>query len=111
MRGEMMNKYRKLNSEDQKEFRRWLCANTVVGAILLAGLIALGSKLPGDESGTTAQNAIMHICKPNLNFQLQLRLRRPARDLPTCRPPYVERPLLPHHELLMTPQYAWRAGR
>jgi len=57
MRGEMINEYRKLNSEDQKEFRRWLWANTVVGAILLAGLIALASKLPGDESGATAQNA------------------------------------------------------
>ena len=57
MRGEMINEYRKLNSEDQKEFRRWLWANTVAGAILLAGLITLGSKLPGDESGATAQSA------------------------------------------------------
>jgi hypothetical protein len=56
-----INEYRKLNSEDQKEFRCWLWANTVVGAILLAGLIALGSKLPGDESGATAQNATMHM--------------------------------------------------
>ena len=61
MRGEMINEYRKLNSEDQKEFRRWLWANTVVGAILLAGLITLGSKLPGDESGATAHNATMRM--------------------------------------------------
>jgi hypothetical protein len=61
MRGEMINEYRKLNSEDQKEFRRWLWANTVVGAKLLAGLIALGSKLPGDESGATAHNAPMRM--------------------------------------------------
>ena len=61
MRGEMINEYRKLNSEDQKEFRRWLRANTVVGAILLAGLITLASKLPGDESGATAQNATMRM--------------------------------------------------
>src|SRR5262249_47913601 len=61
MRGEMINEYQKLNSEDQKEFRRWLWANTVVGAILLAGLITLASKLPGDESRTTAQNATMRM--------------------------------------------------
>ena len=56
MRGEFIE-YQKLNSEDQKTFRRWLWANTVVGAILLAGLIALALKLPGDQSGATAQHA------------------------------------------------------
>jgi hypothetical protein len=55
MRGGIANEYRKLNSEDQKTFRRWLWVNTVIGAILLAGLIALA--LQGDESGTTAQHA------------------------------------------------------
>ena len=60
MRGEFINEYQKLNSEDQKTFRRWLWANTVVGAILLAGLIALALKLPVDQSGATAQNAAMH---------------------------------------------------
>src|SRR5262249_56247362 len=60
MRGEMINEYEKLNSEDQKTFRRWLWANTVVGAILLSGLIVLASKSPGDKSGATAQNATMH---------------------------------------------------
>jgi len=59
MRGELINEYQKLNSEDKKEFRRWLCANAVVGAILLTGLIALASKFTGDESGATAQNATM----------------------------------------------------
>jgi hypothetical protein len=58
MRGEFINEYQKLNSEDQKTFRRWLWANTVVGAILLTGLIALA--LQGDQSGATAQNAAMH---------------------------------------------------
>ena len=53
MRGEFINEYQRLNSEDQKTFRRWLWANTVVGAILLAGLIALALKLPGDQSGAT----------------------------------------------------------
>jgi len=55
MRGEMVNEYQKLNSEDQKTFRRWLWSNTVVGAILLAGLIALALQVPGDESGGAAQ--------------------------------------------------------
>jgi hypothetical protein len=58
MRGEFMNECQKLNSEDQKTFRRWLLVNAVVGAILLTGLIALA--LQGDESGATAQNATMH---------------------------------------------------
>jgi hypothetical protein len=57
MRGEFINEYQKLNSEDQKAFRRWLWVNAVVGAILLTGLIALVSKFPGDESGATAQHA------------------------------------------------------
>ena len=58
MRGEMINEYQKLNSEDQKTIRRWLWANAVVVAILLTGLIALA--LQGDESGATAQNATTH---------------------------------------------------
>jgi hypothetical protein len=60
MRGEMINEYEKLNSKDQKTFRRWLWANAVVGAILLSGLIVLASKSPGDKSEATAQNATMH---------------------------------------------------
>jgi hypothetical protein len=55
MRGEIINEYQKLNSEDQGAFRRWLWANAVVGAILLTGLIVLAST-PGDQSGATAQN-------------------------------------------------------
>ena len=57
MRGEIINEYQRLNSEDQKAFRRWLWANAVVGAILLTGLIALASKFSGAESGAIAQNA------------------------------------------------------
>ena len=59
MRGEIINEYQKLNSEDQKTLRRWLWINAVVGAILLTGLIALAVH-QGDESGATAQNATMH---------------------------------------------------
>ena len=58
MRGEIINEYERLNSKDQIAFRRWLWANTVVGAILLTGLIAVA--LQGDESGAIAQNATMH---------------------------------------------------
>ena len=58
MRGEFINEYQKLNSEDRKVVRRWLWANAVVGAILLTGLIAVA--LQGGESGATAQNATMH---------------------------------------------------
>ena len=55
MRGEIIYEYQKLNSEDQKAFRRFLWTNTVVGAILLAGLIALAVNVPGDKSEATAQ--------------------------------------------------------
>jgi len=60
MRGEFINEYQKLNSEEQETFRRWLWANTVIGAILLAGLIELALKVPGDEPAATAQHATMH---------------------------------------------------
>jgi hypothetical protein len=59
MRGEIINEYQKLNSKDQKTFRRWLWANAVFIAILLTGLIALALH-QGDESGATAQNATKH---------------------------------------------------
>jgi hypothetical protein len=60
MRREIINKYQRLNSEDQKAFRHWLWANAVVGLILLTGLIALASKFSGAESAATAQNATIH---------------------------------------------------
>jgi hypothetical protein len=76
MRGEFINEYQKLNSEDQKTFRRWLWANTVVGMMLLAGLIALALKVPGDKSGATAQHATM----------------RPQAKLPPERTPVLPSP-------------------
>ena len=60
MRGEITNEYQKLNPEDQKAFSRWLWGNAVAGAILLAGLITLATKFPGEESGATAQIATTH---------------------------------------------------
>ena len=60
MRGEIIYEYHKLSPEDQKTVRRWLLANTVVGAILLAGLIALAVNVPGDKSEATAQHPAMH---------------------------------------------------
>jgi hypothetical protein len=59
MRGEVIYEYQKLNAEDQKAFRRFLWANTVVGAVLLTGLIALALIGPSDQSGATAQSAAM----------------------------------------------------
>jgi hypothetical protein len=60
MRGEIIYQYQKLNPEDQKVFQRWLWVNTVAGAILLAGLIALAVNVPGDKSETTDQHATIH---------------------------------------------------
>jgi hypothetical protein len=57
MRGEIIYEYRKLNPEDKKTFHRFLLVNAVVGAILLAGLIALTSKFSGDQSEATTQIA------------------------------------------------------
>ena len=50
MPDKIINEYRRLNSEDQRAFRRWFWTNAVVGAILVAGLIALTSKFTGDGS-------------------------------------------------------------
>jgi hypothetical protein len=61
MRGEITNDYQKLNPENQKAFSRFLWANALVGAILLAGLITLASKITGDQSGPTAQTVTMQI--------------------------------------------------
>ena len=60
MRGEIIYEYQKLNSEDQKAFRRFLWTNTVVGAILLAGLIALAVNVPGDKSEIANRHATIH---------------------------------------------------
>ena len=60
MRSEIFNQYEKLNSEDQKVYRRWLWVNAVIGAILLAGLIALAVNAPDDKSETTDQHATIH---------------------------------------------------
>ena len=57
MPGEFIYEYQKLNSEDQKAFRRWLWANGLVGTILLAGLIVVASKFSAADSGAIAQNA------------------------------------------------------
>jgi hypothetical protein len=75
MRGDIIYQYQKLNSEDQKTFRRWYWANAVVGAILLTGLIALAS-FPGNRSEATAQN------KPAMHTQAKLAPER-ASTLPS----------------------------
>jgi hypothetical protein len=75
MRGEFINKYQKLNPEDQKAFRRFLWINAAVVTILLAGLIALAVNVPGDKPETAAHN-------PKLGTQPQLPLER-ASVLPS----------------------------
>jgi hypothetical protein len=56
-RGEIIDEYRRMNSEDQKTFRRWLINNTVVGAVSILGLIAITSIFSGSEpSSAAAQN-------------------------------------------------------
>ena len=69
MRGEIINEHRKLNLEDQKAFRRWLWANTIVGGILVAGLIALTSKSTGDGSVSIAQTPDSMHAKVTPNLQ------------------------------------------
>ena len=65
MRGGIVNEYQKLNSEDQKTFRRWLWANTAVVAILLAGLIALALKVPNESPGTAQHATVRTQANPN----------------------------------------------
>src|SRR5262249_34962693 len=60
MRGEVIYEYQKLNAEDQKAFRRFLWANTVVGAVLLTGLIALPWNARRDQPGDPSQSPTMH---------------------------------------------------
>jgi hypothetical protein len=56
----MISEYQKLNSEDRTAFHRWLWTNTIVGAILLVGLIIVVFKFADDQSGwATAKNATM----------------------------------------------------
>ena len=52
-KGQILDQYRTLSSQDQATFRRWLRLNVVVGSILTAGLVAMalvGSN--ADRSGT-----------------------------------------------------------
>ncbi len=57
MRGDIPDQYARLNADDQKAFNRWLWANTVVGVILLAGLIVVAAKFSGDNSVASVQNS------------------------------------------------------
>jgi hypothetical protein len=58
MRGEIINEYQKLNSEDQKAFSSLALGQCCCRSDMLTGLIALA--LQGDQSGATAQNAAVH---------------------------------------------------
>jgi len=47
-----LNEYRRLTLEDNVTFRRWLVANTVVGALSFLSLIAIASFAGGDNAAT-----------------------------------------------------------
>jgi hypothetical protein len=51
-----LDEYRRLSLEDSATFRRWLLANTVVGAFTLLALIGMAS-LPGGDIATTTKIA------------------------------------------------------
>ena len=81
MRGEILYEYEKLNSDDQKVFRRWLLANTVVGAILLTGLIALTSKFPNVVASAAERTIPVECAAPDLQVVTQLEQRGEAQDV------------------------------
>jgi len=83
MRGEIIYEYEKLNSDDQKVFRRWLWANTVVGAILLTGLIALASKSSGvvASAGERTGTIPVECAARDLQAVIQLEQRGEAQDV------------------------------
>jgi hypothetical protein len=51
-----LEEYRRPNFEDNKTFRRWLLANTVVGAFALLVLVTV-ALLPSGDTATTAKIA------------------------------------------------------
>jgi hypothetical protein len=60
--GEQIKEYQKLNSEDQRAYRRFLWRNLIVGAISLAALVVVAAKFSGEHSdGMIAQNASMRV--------------------------------------------------
>jgi Flp pilus assembly protein CpaB len=83
MRGEFINEYQKLNSKDQKTFRRWLWANAIVVAILLTGLIALASKFPGVVASAAERTGTIPVecAARDLQVVTQLEQRGEAQDV------------------------------
>jgi hypothetical protein len=83
MRGEILYEYEKLNSDDQKVFGRWLWANTVVGAILLTGLIALTSKFPGVVASASERTGTIPVecAARDLQVVIQLEQRGETQDV------------------------------
>ena len=52
IRSEIVQEYRRLNTQDRNAFHRWLITNTVVGALALLALIAVTSIFPGGDTGS-----------------------------------------------------------
>jgi len=53
-RGQIMEEYRRLNSEERGTFQSWLIANTVVGALALFSVIAAIALVNSGDGATTA---------------------------------------------------------
>ena len=47
-----LSEYRRLGLDDNATFRRWLVANTIVGALSFLSLIAIASLSGGDTAAT-----------------------------------------------------------
>jgi hypothetical protein len=62
IRGEIIDEYRRMNSEDRAAFHGWLKINTVVGVISLLTLIVVTSIFSGENSGSlTAETGTVTI--------------------------------------------------
>jgi hypothetical protein len=59
-----LNEYRRLGLEDSATFRRWLLANTVVGALSLFALIVVASLPGGDSAATTKMASSAALAQP-----------------------------------------------
>ena len=56
-KGKLAQQYKAMSPEDQRTFNRWLKANTIVGVMLAAGLVAMalaGSNSVGRRDGVAA---------------------------------------------------------
>ena len=67
VRSEIVQEYRRLNTQDRNAFHRWLITNTVLGALALLGLIAVTSIYPVGDAGSATAGG------PEMTVQAQAR--------------------------------------